>query len=102
MAYNGYPAWSPTGDVIAFDSTEGGWPDVVAVNLGDKRTVNLADQPTQSEFAAWSPDGSMIAFVADRDGNTEIYVMNADGTEQTRLTFNDANDTAPAWSPFVD
>ena len=97
VAYNGYPAWSPTGSVIAFDSTEGGWADIHAVNLSDKKTTNLTDQPTQSEFAAWSPDGSKIAFVADRDGNTEIYIMNADGSEQTRLTFNDADDTAPAW-----
>ncbi len=99
-AYNGYPAWSPKGDVIAFDSTGDGWADIHAVNVHDKTTVNLTNQPTQSEFAAWSSDGSKIAFVADRDGNTEIYTMNADGSNQTRLTFNDADDSGPAWSPF--
>jgi len=102
VAYNGYPAWSPGGDVIAFDSNPGTGADVVSVNLGDKKIVNLTDQLTQSEFAAWAPDASKIAFVANRDGNNEIYIMNADGSEQTRLTFNDVGDTTPAWAPFVD
>ncbi len=98
-AYNGYPAWSPVGQIIAFDSTQGGWADLWTVNLEDRSTVNLTNQPTQSEFAAWSPDSSKIAFVADRDGNTEIYVMDADGSHQTRLTFTEAGESAPAWSP---
>ena len=98
-AYNGYPAWSPAGPIIAFDSTQGGWADLWTVNVEDRSTVNLTNQPTQSEFAAWSSDGSKIAFVADRDGNTEIYVMNADGSDQTRLTFTEAQESAPAWSP---
>ena len=102
VAYNGYPAWSPKGDVIAFDSNPGTGADVVSVKLGNEKIYNLTDQPTQSEFAAWAPDASKIAFVANRDGNNEIYIMNADGSEQTRLTFNDVGDTTPAWAPIVD
>lgn len=98
--YNGYPAWSPKGDAIAFDSTEDGWADIAAVNPRTKKVVNLTQHNTECEFAAWSADGSKIAFVAGRDGNNEIYIMNADGSDQTRLTVNDAVDTAPAWSPL--
>jgi len=96
-AYNGYPAWSPTGDNIIFDSTLEGWADVLSVNVTDKSVVNLTNDPRSNEFAAWSPDGSRIAFVADRDGNNEIYVMDADGGNPTRLTDHAAQDTMPAW-----
>jgi TolB protein len=96
-AYNGYPAWSPTGATIVFDSTLEGWADVMAVNVDDGSIANLTQDPRENEFAAWSPDGQQIAFVAGRDGNNEIYVMNADGTNPTRLTNHAAADSAPAW-----
>jgi len=96
-AYNGYPAWSPTGSTIVFDSTLEGWADVMAVNVDDRSVANLTQDPRENEFAAWSPDGEKIAFVAGRDGNNEIYVMNADGTNPTRLTNDAGADSAPAW-----
>ena len=96
-AYNGYPAWSPTGSHIVFDSTLEGWADILSVSVADGSVANLTKDPRSNEFAAWSPDGSKIAFVADRDGNNEIYVMDADGENQTRLTHNEAQDSGPAW-----
>jgi len=96
-AYNGYPAWSPTGATIVFDSTLEGWADILSVDTTDGSVTNLTQDPHENEFAAWSPDGSRIAFVAGRDGNNEIYVMDADGANPTRLTNHAANDTGPAW-----
>ena len=96
-AYNGYPAWSPAGSSIIFDSTVQGWADILSVSLVDGSVTNLTNDPLANEFAAWAPDGSKIAFVADRDGNNEIYVMDADGGNQTRLTNHEASDSGPAW-----
>lgn len=101
-AYNGYPAWSPTGSSIVFDSTLEGWADILAVSVVDGSVSNLTNDPRSNEFAAWSPDGSKIAFVADRDGNNEIYVMDADGANPTRVTRHEAEDTGPAWCSHHD
>ena len=99
VAYNGYPAWSPNGDTIAFDANPGDSADIMTVDLANKKITNITNQETQSEFAAWSHDAKKIAFTANRDGNVEIYTMNADGTNQTRLTNTEAGESAPAWSP---
>ena len=96
-AYNGYPAWSPAGAHIVFDSTLTGWADLLAVSVDDRSITNLSNNANANEFAAFSPDGSKIAFVADRDGNNEIYVMDADGANQRRLTNSEAGESGPAW-----
>ena len=101
-AYNGFPAWSPDGKWITFDSNPSpGTPqaDIWKVAVDGSVTINLTRATGYNEFASWSPDGSKIAFVSSRDGDEEIYVMNADGSGQTRLTFSPGSDWVPSWSP---
>ena len=101
-AYNGFPAWSPDGTRIVFDSnpSPGSPPaDLWVVKPDGSGLVNLTRSPGYNEFAAWSPDGGRIAFVSSRDGDEEIYVMNADGSEPTRLTHSPGSDWVPSWSP---
>jgi len=101
-AYNGFPAWSPDGRQIAFDSNPSpGQPsaDIWAVHVDGTGLTNLTRASGYNEFAAWSPDGTKIAFVSSRDGDEEIYVMNADGSNPTRLTDSPGSDWVPSWSP---
>ena len=97
------PAWSPTGDVVAFtrccafsDRTKlqlarfDGSPAVTLTIPG----VIAVDDP------AWSPDGQRIAFTCVVNSRTNVCMIDRDGTRFTQLT----NDTqfssrAPAWSP---
>ncbi len=105
-AYNGYPAWSPDGTHVAFDSNAAGsadndgHADICVVTIGGTGYMNLSNSSGYNEFADWSPDGEHIAFVTGRDGNNEIYIMRKDGTHQTRITNNTYNDTWPSWSPY--
>ena len=103
-AYNGYPAWSPDGKQLLFDSNQQpGQPpaNIHVINIDGSGLENLTRSTGYNEFAAWSYDGQKIAFVSSRDGNNEIYVMNADGTQQMRLTTHHGDDAIPSWSPFL-
>ena len=105
-AYNGYPAWSPDGNHVLFDSNpagsadDDGHADICIVSVDGTSYMNLSNSLGYNEFANWSPDGSYIAFVSSRDGANELYVMRKDGSQQTRITNNTFNDTWPSWSPF--
>jgi TolB protein len=91
---DGTPAWSPSGQGIAFASNRrGGGLFVISEDGTHLRRVTAIDgwNPT------WSPDGTKLAFVAD-DG---LYVMSASGGAAKRLfrSTRDLTVDAPAWSP---
>jgi len=80
-----FPAWSPDGRRIAFQSDRDGEFEIYVINADGSNLTRLTGNPAKDVFPAWSPDGSHIAFVSDRDGNAEIYVMNADSPEPTPI-----------------
>jgi len=98
-SFDGSPAWSPTGDQIAFQSFRDGNTEIYTMNSEGSTPTRLTNNPASDALPAWSPNGDKIAFVSRRDGNDEVYVMNADGSEQTRLTNKSASDSQPNWSP---
>ncbi|SVB47877.1 uncharacterized protein METZ01_LOCUS200731, partial [marine metagenome] len=82
----GYPAWSPNGDKIAFTSSRGsrqlgyGDAEIFLMDAAGGNIVQITDNEDDDGYPAWSPDGNKIAFVSDRSGGDEIFVMDADGT----------------------
>jgi len=78
------PAWSPSGDRIAFVTRGNLW---TADADGSHRAelVEDADQP------AWSPNGRRVAFV--RKGY--VWTVRADGLDERQL----ARGAHPSWSP---
>jgi Tol biopolymer transport system component len=98
-AIDSYPAWSPDGAFLAFQSTRDGNAEIYLLELATASLTNLTRHPADDTQPTWSPDGSQLAFVTDRDGNYEIYTMNSDGTQPRNLTQHPARDFWPAWSP---
>ncbi|MCX7022146.1 MAG: DUF5050 domain-containing protein, partial [bacterium] len=98
-----YPAWSPDGRRIAFNSDRDGDDFEWEIYVMDADGRNQTQLTNHCSVYAWSPiwstDGRRIAFASDRDGDGEIFVMDTDGRNQTQLTNNSSNDSNPAWSP---
>jgi TolB protein len=95
-----YPAWSPDGQYIVFQSDrDGGWPEIYVMEADGSNPRNLTNHESYDGNPAWSPDGSTIAFDRDQDGNREIYLMDADGSNLRRLTDREGMDGLPTWSP---
>lgn len=104
-----FPAWSPDGRYIAFNSVRGdtslGRRDIYIMNAdgSDRRRVTrFADTATARGgpgMPSWSPDGGALAFHVSRaDGDMDIHVVNVDGTGLRRLTRAGSNLHAD-WSP---
>ena len=103
------PAWSPTGDRIAFTSTRSGDYEIWVMDSDGSNLVNVTEFPGFDFDAGWSPDGTQITFVSGRDGDNEIYSTPAPvggiagslaiqaAATVTQLTNNTADDREPDW-----
>ncbi len=93
------PAWSPTGDAIAYVSFFDGKPAIYMVDLTNGLKRPMVTEGPFNTSPTFSPDGKRIAFARSLEGNTEIFVANRDGSGMKRLTYSPGIDTDPAWSP---
>lgn len=92
------PAWSPKGDMIAYQTSQAGKLKVCFVSVDGEPQGCLEDEYNNGS-PAWSPDGSKILFTSDRDGAWEIYVADVQGSSApTQLTNNDYTDKYPQFS----
>jgi TolB protein len=108
------PAWSPTGDRIAFvHKDENGRHDIWVMNADGTAATNLtSDMPDgdgitrQRAAPAWSPDGTRLVFHLHESGDlpqptlASIMIMNADGSDKRTITSSSTGfDMLPSWSP---
>lgn len=101
-----FPAWSPDGKMVAFQSKKDGanWQVFVMDTDGNnkRRLSNSSDFAGQP---AWSPDGLSVAYVqgdATAGGIRELYVVPVSGGAPRKITSLGSNLTNPVWSPKGD
>ncbi len=110
-SFDGFPAWSPDGSRIAFD-TDRSAPrnrDIWIMDADGGNAHPIVEHPAYDLLPGWSPDGRRIAFMSLRDSDWDanqpaaapfiasIYVVDADGGGLTRLTDGQAHDQTPVW-----
>ncbi|MFC1629465.1 hypothetical protein ACFL3H_10210, partial [Gemmatimonadota bacterium] len=98
-----YPAWSPQGDRIAYESDRAGNYDIWISQVGTGVSDNLTgDYEGWDRNPSWSPDGTRIAFQSGREGGG-YFIMPSLGREKPRkiasnkLTWGSPG--PPQWSP---
>ena len=85
-----YPAWSPDGQWIAFQSERDGDRAIYWMEADGANPKRLAN----GRRPEWSPDSQQIAFVSHREGIGGIFIMDRDGGN-IRLLVEDGDH--PAW-----
>ncbi|MDE3187243.1 MAG: PD40 domain-containing protein [Acidobacteriota bacterium] len=98
LDYN--PAWSPTGDWIAFTSERAGSADIFRVHPDGSGLERLTDSAAFDDQAAFSPDGRQVVFVSTRaTGFANLWILDAATHKARPLTAGKDGDFRPAWSP---
>jgi TolB protein len=93
------PAWSPSGNKLAYVSFEQKKPVIYVQNLADGKRHALANFRGSNSAPAWSPDGSKLAIVLSKDETSQIYLIDVDGGGLKRVSRGGALETEPVFSP---
>ena len=94
------PAWSPTGEWIAFVSTDPGNDEIYRVSPDGSIVQQLTSNSYEwDKHPTWSPDGKQILFYSNREtGRRQLWIMNVDGSSQRNLTSDEFEDWDPVWT----
>lgn len=72
-AYNGSPRWSPSGDRLAYMSSEEGSTQIWCRWTDSGATASLTRLTASPRALSWSPDGRWIAFLMDVPAEPESF-----------------------------
>jgi len=97
-----YPAWSPSGERIAFGHLVDGHIELHSVAATGKDLKQITDFGGFSVYPAWSPDGKKIAFVQYKSGEKASLVIATDDGKNPKTIMKDfapAEGGRPSWRP---
>jgi eukaryotic-like serine/threonine-protein kinase len=78
-AYEGFPAWSPNGDTIAYVAEVNGTLQIFTRGLSASESAQITRQPQDCRYPFWSPDGQRIYYVSLARDKEAIWSIGATG-----------------------
>ncbi len=94
-----FPALSPDGSRLAFESTRSGAQEIWISSADGSDPVRLTSYGGPlSGSPRWSPDGRQVAFDSRISGHSSIYLIGVDGGPPRRLETGVADSSVPSWS----
>lgn len=115
------PAWSPTGQMIAFERSKGDKKEILIARLDgtivEKVYFRLPEEDNEMNFffpgicedvsynagVSWSPVGDRFVFMSNGGGgNYDLYLRELGNNTTTRLTEHEEKDGQARWSPVAD
>jgi len=95
------PAWSPTGEWIAFAGRAHNKDkmDIFLVDITGGQLRQLTHGEGSNEDPAWSPDGRFVTFSSTRGKRSQIWVMDSDGSAPRLMADVPGSSVTPHWSP---
>jgi Tol biopolymer transport system component len=94
-----YPAWSPDGKRIVYQSNRGGQWDLWTISSDGGQPARLTNDAEFDYQPSWSPDGRWIAYGSGVSGATNVRAVPAAGGAPTELTHVATFVLHPSWSP---
>ena len=102
----GKPAWSPSGNWIAFTEYFGeSQSEIIRVRDVGGNPTPMTPFDLNADNAKWSPDGTRIVFNSHErpspGENANLYTMNSDGSRLVQITHyrGDLHARTASWSP---
>jgi len=93
------PAWSPSGQQLAFASSRTGQYQIWISDAAGKLSHKITSFSGGNSSPTWNPKtGAQIAWISGRTGLPQLYTMDADGSGVQRLT-DGGYASSPSWSP---
>jgi Tol biopolymer transport system component len=94
-----YPAFSPDGNRVAFESTRSGALEIwiCAADGSDPVQLTSFGGPLTGS-PQWSPNGAQIVFDSRATGDSALYVVGPEGGPPRRLDTGMGESSTPAWS----
>lgn len=94
------PAWSPSGNEIAFTSDRSGRPNIYVMNTDGGNVRRVSFEGDYNDGASWRPDGTHLAYATRRDSRSFDIAVTSLVDLETRVVIS-GNDSyeEPSWSP---
>jgi Tol biopolymer transport system component/predicted Ser/Thr protein kinase len=92
-------AWSPDGNMIAFNSDRAGDMNIWLFALADSTTRQVTTAHGGDFQPNWSPDEKKLAFFSSRSGSPNIWEVEIASGTLKRLTSNSSVNLNPFYSP---
>jgi Tol biopolymer transport system component len=95
-----YPAFSPDGSRLAFESTRSGSVEIWTCAAAGSDPLQLTSfGGPQTGSPQWSPNGAQIVFDSRAAGDSALYAIGPEGGPPRRLDTGVFDSSTPAWSP---